>query len=323
MRILAGDIGGTTTRLAVFALDHGRLRTLRSEDFPSAVYADLDEVVSEFFARGARPCERACFGIAGPVEGRRVKATNLPWAVDADRLEQRFAIDRVTLINDLEAVAWGVSGLAPDDLRTLNAGSAADRGGNAALIAAGTGLGEAGLYWDGRQLRPFACEGGHASFSPTTDEEWELRSCLSREHGHVSWERVVSGPGLVAIYEFLSERAGESRPALLRGSGDPAAAIVATAADGGSRIARDTLRLFVRLYGAEAGNLALKVMAVGGVYVAGGIAPKIIDWLVQDGFMAGFVNQGRMQSLLEEMPVHVILDERIGLKGAARCGLDG
>jgi glucokinase len=323
MKILAGDIGGTTTRLAVFASDDGRIRELHGEDFPSAAYAGLDEILAELFARDETTCDRACFGIAGPVEGRTVRATNLPWVVDADRLEQRYPFERVTLINDLEAMAWGVSGLAPEDLATLNVGSTPSGGGNAALIAAGTGLGEAGLYWDGRDLRPFACEGGHASFSPSSDVEWELRVHLSREYGHVSWERVVSGPGLVAIHDFLSRRAGESSRALLRGPGDPAAAIVAAAADGESRIARDAVRLFVRLYGAEAGNLALKVMAVGGVYVAGGIAPKIIDWLGQDGFMDGFIDKGRMRPLLEEMPVHVILDDRIALKGAARCGLDG
>ncbi len=322
MKILAGDIGGTTTKLAVFDSGGGRLRELRGQEYPSNAYAGLDEVVAEFLADTECPCERACFGIAGPVEGRRVKVTNLPWVVDADRLEQQFAFDRVTLINDLEAVAWGVSGLAPDELMTLNAGSNPDGGGNAALISAGTGLGEAGLYWDAGRLRPFACEGGHASFSPTTDEEWALRTSLAREHDHVSWERVVSGPGLVAIHDFLVERAGGSSREPPQGPGDPAAAIVAAAADEGSGLARDAVQLFARLYGAEAGNLALKIMAVGGVYVAGGIAPKIIDWLDQGGFVAGFVDKGRMKPLLEAMPVHVVLDERIALKGAARREFD-
>lgn len=321
MKILAGDIGGTTTRLAVFDARGRRLREGYGESYPSAAYAGLEDVLAEFLVDAGSPCERACFGVAGPVAGRRVKTTNLPWVVDADQIEQRFQFDRVTLINDVEAAAWGVSGLTPEDRKTMNAGSNLEHG-NAALIAAGTGLGEAGLYWDGRRLRPFACEGGHASFSPTTDEEWALRTFLSREYDHVSWERVVSGPGLVAIYDFLSERAEESNRAPMRMKSDAAAAIVAAATDDGSRIARDALRLFARLYGAEAGNLALKTMAVRGVYVAGGIASKIVDWLGRGDFMVGFLDKGRMQHLLETIPVHVILDERIALKGAASRALD-
>jgi glucokinase len=322
MRILAGDVGGTNARLAVFEVEDGRPRERYTDTYPSPAYSCLDDVLTDFLTRAERPCERACLGVAGPISGRRVHVTNLPWLIDADELERRFGFDRVTLINDLEAVAWGVPVLAPEDRKTLSPGSGVKARGNAALIAAGTGLGEAGMYWDGRQLRPFACEGGHATFSPTTDQEWALRTFLSKEHGHVSWERVVSGPGLVAIHDFLCEREGGSRRPPLAGSSDPAAAIVAAASGEGSRMARDAVRLFVRLYGAEAGNLALKVMAVEGVYLAGGIAPKIVRWLEEGGFMQGFIDKGRMRPLLETMPVHVIMDDGIALKGAARRALD-
>jgi len=323
MNILAGDIGGTKTRLALFDSGNRRLRERYGATYSSLAYSGFEDVLTEFLHRAESQCQRACFGVAGPISGRRVRTTNLPWVIDADQLEQRFGFDRVTLMNDLEAVAWGVPTVSADDLKPLNVGSRQGGPGNAALIAAGTGLGEAGLYWDGRQLRPFACEGGHASFSPTTEEEWALRTFLSRAHGHVSWERVVSGPGLAAIHEFLCERAGSPDQSRLSGPSDPAAAVVAAAGGEGSRTARDAVRLFVRLYGAEAGNLALKVMAVGGVFVAGGIAPKIIDWLEDGGFMQGFIEKGRMRPLLEAMPVHVILDDRIALKGAARRALEG
>ena len=322
MRILAGDIGGTNTRLAVFESGGGSRREPCSQTYPSTAFAGLEEVLADFLTGVDPPCHRACFGVAGPVSGRRVQVTNLPWVIDADRIERRFGFDRVALINDLEAVAWGVPGLAPEDRKTLSRGSGSQVQGNAALIAAGTGLGEAGLYWDGRRLRPFACEGGHATFSPTTDQEWALRTFLARQHGHVSWERVVSGPGLVAIHDFLSASNGSPDRSGRETSGDPAA-IVAAARDEGSPTAREAVRLFVRLFGVEAGNLALKVMAVGGVYLAGGIAPRLADWLDEGGFMQGFTDKGRMRPLLEAMPVHLILDEAIALKGAARRALDG
>ena len=317
MRILAGDIGGTNARLAVFDLEEGRPVERYTDTYPSPAHSGLEEVLTSFLNRAEDACQRACFGVAGPVSGRRVQVTNLPWVIDADLLERRFGFDQVTLINDLEAMAWGIPLLAPEDRKALSPGSGSPVRGNAALIAAGTGLGEAGLYWDGRRLRPFACEGGHATFSPTTEQEWALQRFLSRRHGHVSWERVVSGPGLVAIHDFLCTGAGGAYRRSSEGSSDPAAAIVSAASGGGSGFARDAVRLFVRLFGAEAGNLALKVMAVEGVYLAGGIAPKILGWLEEGGFMQGFTDKGRMRPLLEAMPVHLILDDRVALKGAA------
>ncbi len=317
MRILAGDIGGTSTRLAVYLWSGERLRRLVGETFPSRSFSGLHDVVDVFLMRTGERCERACFALAGPVTGTRVATTNLPWTVDARELESAFGFERTFLVNDLEAVGWGIGGLAADGIRELAAGSGGARG-NGAVIAAGTGLGEAGLYWDGSCHRPFACEGGHATFAPGCDEEWQLQRFLAREHDHVSWERVVSGPGLVAIYRFLRERAAGSAPV----REDPAAIAEAGLAKS-CPVAERALRLFARLYGAETGNLALKVLATGGVWVAGGIAPKIIDALADGEFIEGFTAKGRMRSLLEGIPVRVIMSSDAAPEGAARRAVVG
>jgi glucokinase len=250
-----------------------------------------------------------------------VKTTNLPWVVDADALAERFGLARVSLVNDLEAVAWGIDLLEPSDVVELNDRSGKGIG-NRAVIAAGTGLGQAGVHWDGRRHRPFACEGGHTSFAPTTPEQWELLRFLERDHDHVSWERVVSGPGLVSIHDFILRRSAASAPDWLdermRRSG-AAPAIAEAGLSGASDSCTEALRLFVGLYGAEAGNLALKIMATGGVYLAGGIAPAIEAALRRGEFMAGFLAKGRMRPLLETMPVRIVMDESTGLKGAAAC----
>lgn len=261
----------------------------------------------------------------GPVVDGVCRTTNLPWVVDARRLARRLGLDRVGLLNDLEAAAHGVAALEPNALETLNAGSAEARG-NAALIAAGTGLGEAGLYWDGSRHHPFACEGGHADFGPRDDLETAFLGWLRARHGRVSWERVVSGPGLVALYEFLRDREGGGEPAWLTESlraQDPAAAITRAALERRDERCALTLDRFVALYGAEAGNLALKVMARGGVYVGGGIAPRILAAMRTPAFLDAFVDKGRMRPLLESMPVRIILNEQCALLGAARWALLG
>jgi glucokinase len=335
--ILAGDIGGTKTRLALFEAGSGRLRPVAEESFPSKEYPDLDPIVEAFLsARRAlssrrttsgsryvfrgRGVERACFGIAGPVVDGRSVTTNLPWVVDARRLRDDLGIPAVDLINDLEANAYGIGALDPDDFAVLG-GGAPGTSGNAAIIAAGTGLGEAGLFWDGRRHRPFACEGGHATFAPGDDLQDELLAYLKRSYDHVSWERVLSGPGLLAVYSFLRDSGrGEEPPWLLEEmrQNDPAAVIGRAAMQGRSALCVQAVDLFVSLYGAEAGNLALKMMAVGGLYVGGGIAPKILDRLKGKGFMEAFLAKGRMRPLLERMPVRVILNDRAALLGAAR-----
>jgi glucokinase len=319
--LLGGDIGGTHTRLALFD-DGGRRRAdLPRRDFSSHEHAGLDEIVGRFVAEtGSRPAA-ACFGVAGPVKDGRCVATNLPWIVDAGELGRQLGT-RTWVINDLEATAWGLGALEAAELAELMPG-APDASGNAAVVAAGTGLGEAGLYWDGRAHRPFATEGGHVSFAPEDDLEIELLRWLRRRFAeHVSWERVVSGPGLVSLYEFLRDTGRGEEPAWLAEairSGDPGEAITSAAAGGRSPLAAAALDRFVSLYGREAGNFALKVMATGGVYLGGGIAPRILEKLRDGTFARGFVDKGRMQPLLQSMPVRVVLNDQAGLLGAGRC----
>ena len=267
-------------------------------------------------------CERACFGIAGPVKEGVAKTTNLPWTVKAQNLSAQLGIKKVSLINDLVANAYGIHALKPEDFFILNAGHSAR--GNAAVISAGTGLGEAGLYWDGEDHHPFASEGGHANFSPANEIEISLLKYLFTRFGHVSWERVLSGPGLVNIHQFLMGHE-QARPSRDHGeamrSSDPASVIAQKGLTGECKICSDTLDLFVSLYGSEAGNLALKVMAAGGVYVGGGIAPKILERFNGRAFMSAFLEKGRMRNNLEEIPVRIILNDRTALLGAARCAL--
>jgi glucokinase len=318
VQVLGGDIGGTNARLALFEVDGDAPPRLDVEHvYPSADHDGLEEIVAAFLSDvGGRP-KRAAFGLAGPVRGRRVRTTNLPWVVDADAVAERFGLDQVALLNDLEATAWGVGVLEHDQIHVLQ-GGAGNANGNAAVIAAGTGLGEAGLYWDGARHHPFACEGGHAGFAPGNPLEIELFDSLGRRFDHVSWERLLSGPGLAAIAEFLFEREQGGPPEWLREAGDPAAAVTEAALTGRSATASTALDLFVRLYGVESGDLALKLMALGGVWVGGGIAPKILPRLVDGPFLEGFLAKGRMRPLVAAMPVRVILDDRTALLGAGR-----
>lgn len=320
MGILAGDIGGTSTRLAWFEPAADGLRCSAEAVFPSRLHTGLAGIVATFTAAEPRRIAAACFGIAGPIREARVETPNLPWVIEGPALARQLGLAHVELINDLEANAWGIAGLTAEDFAWLNRGVPA--AGNAAVISAGTGLGEAGLYWDGCHHHPFATEGGHSDFAPRNDLEVELLRHLNRRYGRVSVERVVSGPGLVGIYEFLRARGGGVEPAALTremAAGDPAAAISRAARDGSSQTAQRSLALFVTLYGAEAGNLALKTLATAGVYVGGGIAPKLLAALQDGSFMAAFSDKGRMRGLLEAMPVRVIVNERAALIGAARC----
>ncbi|HEV8384742.1 MAG TPA: glucokinase [Candidatus Acidoferrales bacterium] len=325
--ILAGDIGGTNTRLAVFRRkEAAALRADTSpfaeEKYSSRKFPSLREIVRAFVAKAGGKIGRACFGVAGPVRDRRCVATNLPWVVEADPLadELRLPHERVLLINDLEANAYGIPALETRDVETLREGPAGARG-NAALISAGTGLGEAGLFWDGRAHFPFASEGGHTTFAATSPLHLELHQWLLKKHEHVSWERVVSGPGLISLYEFLRETGRGEEPAWLAEEmrqGDPAPVISRNALAGKSALCEKALDLFVELYGAEAGNAALKFMATGGVYIGGGIAPRILPSLRGPAFREAFLAKGRMRPLLESMPLRIILNERAALLGAAR-----
>jgi glucokinase len=318
--ILAGDIGGTNSRLAFFADRGERLESIVEETFASREHANLQSIVKTFVSSHDLPVDAACFGIAGPVKDGRSRAVNLAWIVDAQQLAGELHIATVELLNDLEASAYGIAMLAPEDFVQLHPG-APNAAGNAAVIAAGTGLGEAGLYWDGQQYRPFASEGGHASFAPSDPLEMELLSFLWREFGHVSWERVLSGPGLYNIYRFLRDTGRGEEPAWLTRElqrNDPSAVISQAALGGTNALCKQALDLFVSLYGAEAGNVALKLMATAGVYVGGGIAPKIVDKLTDSTFMQAFVAKGRLKSLLEAIPVHIIMNDKAALLGAAR-----
>jgi glucokinase len=318
VRVLSGDIGGTKTRLAIIAVEGTHLRTEREQSYPSRDYATFDELLGEFLDNLDIPV-RAAFGIAGPVQGRVAQTTNLPWRIEAEALERQFGFERCLLLNDLEATASGLAALGTDDLFTLHTG-APDASGNAAVIAAGTGLGEAGLFWDGQGYRPFATEGGHTSFSPSSETEIALLRHLQQRHGHVSWERIVSGPGLVSLHEFLCVHCKAPFPDWLQHEirhGDAAAAIANAALSGRDELCTEALDWFVRLYGAEAGNLALKVMSRGGLYLGGGIAPKILPRLQTGAFLDAFFSKGRMRPLLEAMPVRVILNDRAALYGPA------
>jgi len=317
-RILVGDVGGTTTKLAL--LDE-KLAFQEIQRYPSREHDSLSHIVREFLSSRAQTVTHACFGIAGPVREGSVRTTNLPWVVEAAELARVIGVRDVLLVNDIEAIGHGIGALDDRAFVTLPGGNGVTSG-NAAVIAAGTGLGEAGLYWDGARHRPFASEGGHASFAPRDDLEMELLRFLLAEYGHVSWERVLSGPGLFNVYRFLRDTGRFEEPEWLAESireGDPAASIGRCALEGTAPICEQSLELFVSLYGAEAGNLALTMMAVGGVYIAGGIAPKILDWLKRPSFRRAFVAKGRMRSLLETIPVRVVVSDRVGLLGAARA----
>jgi len=276
--------------------------------------------VRRFLGQDPPRFEAAVFGVAGPVRNGRAQITNLPWLVDVEHLRAALATPRVLLINDLEATAYGVLTLEPADVLVLNHGE--NVRGTIAVIAAGTGLGEGALFWDGSRYRAAPSEGGHTDFAPRTALECELLSFLWRRYGHASYERLLSGPGVVAIYEFLREQGHAAEPPWLAArlrEQDPAAVISQAALQGGPALCVEALNLFTAIYGAEAGNLGLKCLATGGVYVAGGIAPKIRAKLTDGTFMAAFRDKGRMTALMDAMPVRVVLRETTALQGAGWC----
>jgi glucokinase len=318
--ILAGDIGGTNARLAYFQPQNGHLRLISERVFPSRDYSELGDIVSKFLQEASTRPEVACFGIAGPVRNGRVETSNLPWVIEQSRLAKQIQLPGTLLINDLEASAWGIGALSPQDLVPLN--RVAPAVGNQAVIAPGTGLGEAGLFWNGSQHQIYACEGGHTDFAPQGTLQVELLQFLENRYGHVSYERVLSGPGLVNVYEFLRGKACVDEPAGFAAQlehGNAAAAISAAALNQANRIAEQALDLWISVYGAEAGNLALKAMATGGIFLGGGISPKILSKLTGQLFMRAFLEKGRLRSLLESIPVQVITNDSAGLLGAARC----
>ncbi|SEM76523.1 glucokinase [Syntrophus gentianae] len=321
MQVLAGDIGGTSTRLAYFDAACEKLTLLAEGRFPSRKAGSLEEIVRRFIGEQGLTAERACFGIAGPVRHGTVRTPNLPWSVNAEDLSRALGIPEVRLINDLEAHVYGIDLLGPEDFEILNKG-VPNPTGTIALVSAGTGLGEAVAYWDGSVHRPYPSEGGHADFAPRTEIEAELLLYLRDKHGRVSTERVLSGPGLRNIYRFLRDgRHLSESPAVAEEmlANDPSAVITRAALSSDCLLCEQALDLFVSLYGAEAGNVALRYLATGGVYLGGGIAPKIIDRLRGPGFLLAFTAKGRLSPLLETIPVRVILNDRSALLGAGRC----
>jgi glucokinase len=327
--ILAGDIGGTKVHLALYSFVGGKLSPIRDEKFPAPEFPCLDDVVKEFLSpeKSGQPDVRdqiiaSCFGVPGPVRDGRLKLTNLPWTLDARDLQRSLGIQHIFLINDLEANGYGIAELSNDKIYTLHTGDASSVG-HRGLIAAGTGLGECLLIWDPilRRHLPIPSEGGHGDFAARNDTEIALLNYLRRKlNGRVSTERVVSGIGMQNVYAFLRDDQKMEEPAWLRDrmqTEDPNAVIGGCAEDGSSEICVKTIELLASAYGAESGNLALKLLALGGLYLGGGIAPKILKFLANGGFMQAFLDKGRLSPLLETIPVRVILDDTCALLGAA------
>jgi glucokinase len=320
--ILAGDVGGTKAHLALYDFIDGRLEHARDERYPAQKYSGLEEIVREFLA--ADKVSAACFGVPGPVRDGRLRLTNLPWTLDSRVLAEDLGISHVFLINDLEANGYGIAELTAEQIYTLSEGDS-EQIGNRALISAGTGLGEGFLVWNGRMHVPYPSEGGHADFAPRNEDEIDLLRFLKQKYnGRISFERVVSGRGLTAVYEFLRDVRGIEEPVWLAEqlteAADPNSVITEMGLAARAEICEKALDMFVSSYGAEAGNLALKVLSVGGIYIGGGIAPRILEKLKDGTFIKAFTDKGRLSQLLIHMPVRVILESRAALLGAAAYG---
>jgi len=316
--ILAGDVGGTKTNLALYRKEATGLSRVRMSTYPSREYPGLEAILREFLSDGS-PIERACVGVAGPVVDGRCRLTNLDWAVEETSLRRSSGAREAYLVNDLQAMASAVPFLTPGALAPLKAGKADPRG-NSAILAAGTGLGEGFLIGTCGGFVPLASEGGHVDFAPRDEREMRLHAYLRGLYGRVSVERVLSGPGLRDVHRFLRETEGVAEPVEVAEEvlgGDPQRAIVRYGLSGASPACAEALRMFSSLYGAEAGNLALQYLATGGVYLGGGIAPAILPALREDEFLSSFLDKGRMQELLRRVPVFVLLDPTIPLLGAA------
>jgi len=322
--ILAGEIGATRTRLAAFETEGNRLKCVVEKIFQSQEHASLAEILPQFIRAEGIPVHSACFGAAGPVRSGRSKISNLPWTIDAGELAAQLKLASVGLLNDLEAYAYGIDALESKDFVALSEGSD-DAEGNRAVISAKTGLGVAGLYWDGFRHHPFACEGGHADFAPKDALQTELLIHLQKKFGRVSCERILSGPGIKNIYEFLRDAHKAEEPAWLRdqlaAAPDQPALISKLALEGKAEICQQTLSIFVSVFGAEAGNCALHYMTTGGIFIGGTIAAKIVGKMRAPEFMQSFLDKGRMETLLRDMPVKIILNDDCGLLGAARYTL--
>jgi glucokinase len=320
--VLAGDIGGTKTNLGFYVRKSGGFDALVFESYPSREATGLEPILEKFLSSHPAPISNACFGVAGPVINGKCKTTNLPWEVSENRLKERFGWERVRLVNDLTATALSISFLRPVDVAVLNKGKA-QKEGNLALVAPGTGLGQGLVVYHRGCPVPVSSEGGHVDFAPTSDEEVRLWRFLQKKYGHVSVERVVSGPGLADVYDWLRDSGQTPEPGWLKArfrNEDPAKVITNCALELKHPYCVEALDHFVRILGAAAGNLALTGLATGGVYLCGGIPPKIL-WALKAGgiFMKAFSKKGRFENLLKKIPVRVILNERAAMLGAAAC----
>lgn len=323
MRVLAGDIGGTSTRLCTAECTEGTCRPRRTQRFASVRYTGLAEILGEFLQQESAPSfDAVCLAIAGPVRttsaGQTAKVTNLPWEIESSALAQTFGFPRIRLINDFEAVGYGLPMLGASDFVVLQKGAPAPCGPRA-LIGAGTGLGQAILVWQGNHYAVIPTEGGRADFGPVDELQLDLARYLLRQYGHASYEMILSGPGLVRLYAFLRARGATAESATVAQAmqtGDPAEALTQAALHQGDPLAQQALDLFVRIYGAQAGNLALAAGATGWIYIAGGIAPKIIS-VFGENFLSAFRNKGAMAHYVRAIPVRVITNTEVGLHGAA------
>ncbi len=320
--ILTGDVGGTKTVVALYDAVPGQLELRREEVFKSDAHRSLEEVLEKFRSQVPREkVDAACFGVAGTVADGVANLTNLSWQVDAAKLARDCDLPRVHLLNDLEAMAYGMLGLGEDELTVLNPGLQPRRDGNIAVLAAGTGLGEAMLIWDGARHSAVATEGGHANFAPRGEDEIELLRFLQQQHGtYVSYEHILSGPGLFNIYRFLRQKSGESEPAWLAEglrSEDPSALIGSAGVEERDPVCARAVEMFASIYGSEAGNMALRCLAMGGVMVGGGIAPKLLPVLRRSGVTEAFFDKGKYSEMMRGIRLVVATNPRIPLLGAA------
>lgn len=319
--ILAADVGGTKTNLALFEIKSGDLAVLKEKSYPTRKYKSFLEMVKTFQTTSMPRINGICIGVAGPVTQGRADGTNFPWGIDSEEISRELHIRYVSLINDMEANAYGLAVLREKEFETLKYGSKIP--GNAALISPGTGLGEAGMFWNGSHYHPFASEGGHCDFSPRNETDIRILRHLQQKYGHVSWERLVSGPGILDLYSFHRAESSETEPQWLKdrmAQNDPSAVITETALASKDPVCMATLDLFIRFLAIESAQLALKYKATGGIYIGGGILPKIIHGMKREVFYNNFVQSGRLNSLLEMVPVKVILNEKTALLGAAYYG---
>ena len=326
LTILAGDVGGTKSNLAYYEVSNNGLKLIAEATYHSADFHSCSELIKAFYVRfsGQKP-NRICLGVAGPVLGGRVYLTNLNWSLDIDEIKHDFGVDEVALLNDLEATAYGLEGLGADDLINIHEGSV-EYPGNMAIIAPGTGLGEAGLYWDGEFCRPFPTEGGHTDFSPRKEIDMKLLEWLNKKYEVVSWEKVIAGPAIHDIYEFLSAFRKRKEPDWLTKileDTDPSAAISQLGLEEKDSVCTETMQLFVRYLARESANLVLKMKATGGLFLGGGIPPKITPLLQQNVFYDNFLDCDRLQYMVAKVPIKIILNPKTALLGAGFWGAFG